>query len=195
MYRITKFILAFLLILSSGKGCTYQEYSSVTRFNCYYQMQGRVVPGTPNIRMFVSHCNDYMFDDDKMAKALSIFVHQYSEEFDIPTYRVWSLLHALRIEMSAVPRSVPAAFDINGKALRNVPVSGVALSKDWIWVEVKTKQMWSSALAHELVHIIIWRRNQIHGDPDHEGKEWSGWTKKHTKLIKKFNKRLLELEI
>ena len=63
------------------------------------------------------------------------------------------------------------------------------------FLHLKTSQIWSSALIHELVHIIIWKQNNVHGDPDHEGKEFSGWTKKHTQLIKKVNLILLDAEI
>jgi len=109
---------------------------------------------------------------------------------------VWGFLRDLKIEVSAIPRTVHAAYDLNGKFLNGkIPVSGLALRKDWIWVEIKTSQIWSSSLVHELVHIIIWRQNNVHGDPDHEGKEFSGWTKKHTQLIEKINKILLDAEI
>ena len=89
-----------------------------------------------------------------------------------------------------------AAYDINGELLTGeVPVSGLAMNKDLIWVEIRTSQIWSSSLIHEIVHVIIWRKNIVHGDPDHEGPDFSGWTKEHTKLIKRVNKILLNAEI
>ena len=32
----------------------------------------------------------------------------------------------------------------------------------------------------------------VHGDPDHEGLEFSGWTPEHTKMIKRVNDKLLD---
>ena len=78
---------------------------------------------------------------------------------------------------------------------KNVPVNGLALDKDNIWVEIKTSKIYHSALIHELVHIMIWRDNIIHGDPDHEGEKFSGWTEAHTRVIKTVNNKLLDLDI
>jgi hypothetical protein len=128
--------------------------------------------------------------------ALDIFIKYYSKTFELSRAEIWNLLSDLRIEVSAIPRTVHAAYSVDGKLLRGkVPVSGLALTKDWIWVEIKTKQIWSSSLIHELVHIIIWRQNNVHGDPDHEGKAFSGWTQQHTKIIKDINNMLLDAEI
>ena len=127
--------------------------------------------------------------------AISLFVENYAEEFNMTNQKVWSLLTSLNIELSAIPRTVSGAYSINGKYISSVPVSGLAISKDYIWVEIRTSQIWSSSLAHELIHIIIWRTNQVHGDPDHEGPLFSGWSKEHTIFLKRFNRELLELEI
>ena len=71
----------------------------------------------------------------------------------------------------------------------------MSISKDIIWVEIKTPQIWSSSLAHELVHIIIWRTKRVHADPDHEGTQFSGWTPEHTQFLERFELRLLDLEL
>ena len=85
---------------------------------------------------------------------------------------------------------------MKGRLVKDAAVTGLALTPTNIWVEIKTSQIWSSSLAHELVHIIIWKQNAgIHADPDHEGSEYSGWSKQHTSFIKSFNKMLLEKEI
>jgi len=131
-----------------------------------------------------------------MAIVLDIFVENYSHTFNMPEPAVRRLLSNLKIEVSAIPRTVHAAYDVGGKLLKgDIPVSGLALRKDWIWVEIKTSQIWSSSLIHELVHVVIWRLNKVHGDPDHEGNQFSGWTKKHTAFINKLNKILLDLEL
>ena len=109
---------------------------------------------------------------------------------------VWELLRGLQIEVSAIPRAVANVYDVNGNLFKeDVPVSGLAISPNKIWVEVKTSQIWPTSLAHELVHIIIWRSQGVHADPDHEGSQFSGWTKKHTKFLDALRQELMDLEI
>ena len=180
---------------SSCHGNPNRVISSIEEFDCSEMMHGNVITGTPGITLTVSNCKDYKFKKEKIARALSIFVREYSADFDIPEFIVWESLRNLKIEVSIIPRTVSSAFGIDGKPIENVPVSGLALSKDHIWVEIRTNHIWSSSLAHELIHAIIWRKNLVHGDPDHEGKNFSGWNKSHTEFIKKFNRILLDLDI
>lgn len=131
-----------------------------------------------------------------MKTVLHMFVKDFSREFDISESEIWGMLSGLEIEVSAIPRVVISAFDVKGKPVANVNVTGLALSPSHIWVEVKTSQIWSSSLTHELIHVIIWKQNAgIHGDPDHEGLEFSGWKRKHTVFIKQFNLMLLDKNI
>ena len=195
--RFLKFLIIILILLFPGiKGCYHSNHSSVIKLDCTKISAVNKIPETPGIIIISSSCSDYQFDKSATKSALDIFVKNYSETFEISELTVWGLLRDLKIEVSAIPRTVHAAYSLNGKLLKgDIPVNGLALRKDWIWVEIKTKQIWSSSLSHELVHIIIWRQNNVHGDPDHEGKEFSGWTKKHTQLIEKINKILLDAEI
>ena len=189
-------ILLILLFLPGSTSCTSSiDKSSVVKFDCRDNMHGQVIPGTPNIKLLVSSCDDYIFKEQQMLNALEIFVKIYAENFSITELEVWKKISSLSIEVSALPKTVSSAFDIKGNLINNVPVSGLAISKDLIWVEIRTKNIWSSSLVHELVHIIIWRNQIHHGDPDHEGKEYSGWSQKHSQLIKEVNNRLLDLDI
>ncbi len=125
-----------------------------------------------------------------------MFVEDYSVEFGISEPKIWEMLSGLEIEVSAIPRVVSGAYDVKGNPVKDVYVTGLALSPSHIWVEVKTSQIWSSSLAHELVHVIIWKQNEgVHGDPDHEGTKFSGWKARHTSFIKFFNRRLLDKDI
>ena len=152
------------------------------------------IPGSITVK---SYCGDYSFSKDSLAKSLEIFVLEYSNTFIIDPAILWSYLHDLTIELSIIPRVVEAAYSEDGKLLQGeVPVSGLALGPKHIWVEIKTSQIWSSSLVHELVHAVVWNQNMgIHGDPDHEGDKFSGWTKKHSDLIKRVNNILLDAEI
>lgn len=196
--RLLKYlVVASIIMLPNINGCYRQNISSaVVEVDCTKTVVGKKVPGTPNITTLSSLCKDYQFNHKSLKLALDIFVQEYANAYNKTENEVWNLISGLKIEVSAIPREVEAAYDVNGKYLKGkVPVNGLALDKDHIWVEIKTTQIWSSSLVHELIHIIIWRQNIVHGDPDHEGKEFSGWTKKHTKLIKQINEVLLDAEI
>lgn len=190
--------LITLILLLPIRGCTFQKInqSSVAEFNCKYHKNPVEIPGTPSIIMSTSYCKDYTFKPEKMSKVITLFVKEYSEQFHENEITVWKLLSNLSIEISSIPRTVSNLYDISGNYLKDeTPISGLAISKNKIWVEIRTSQIWSSSLAHELIHIIIWRVNGVHGDPDHEGKQFSGWNKKHSDFIDRFNKKLLDLDL
>ena len=198
IFKYIYFILpiSFILIPTTN-GCM----SGVSKYNvvevdCRKNSVIEKVPNTPGIVTRTSFCNDYMFEKNALSLAIKLFVKEYADYFEIKEEDVWNSLSGLEIEVSVIPKTVHAAYDVNGKFLKgDVPVNGLALSKHHIWVEAKTSQIWSSALVHELVHVIIWRKNKVHGDPDHEGKEFSGWSKDHTSFIKEMNNILLEMDI
>jgi len=87
-------------------------------------------------------------------------------------------------------------FDVNGKPL-NGRARGLTLmpSYIWIWTNPQYKRIAATALVHELVHAALWATNKAHGDPDHEGDEFRGWTKEHTKLIDDINRILAHKDI
>ena len=195
--HITPVMLICIGLLVPTNGCGSKSPSSIQDFNCLTSGSPLInIPGTPNVRISTSYCEDYMFKIDKMSTVLHMFVDQYAKEFGMSESVVWMHIADLEIEVSAIPKIVQSVFDINGKHLPKAAVTGLALSPSKIWVEVKTNQIWSSSLAHELVHIIIWRQNGgVHADPDHEGDKYSGWTKQHTQFIKDFNRGLLDKDI
>lgn len=186
-----------LILIPSTNGCM----SGTSKFNvievdCRKNSTIEKVPNTPNIITRTSFCSDYMFEKNSLSLAINLFVKEYSSHFKVSEEEVWSMISGLEIEVSIIPRTVHAAYDVNGNFLKgDVPVNGLALSKNHIWVEAKTSQIWSSALVHEMVHIIIWRKNKVHGDPDHEGGEFSGWTSDHTLFIKKMKNIFLDMEL
>lgn len=192
-----RYILILAYVVSLGSCATNKtHHNNVSEFNCTRDPVGSIIPGTPGIRVTTTYCSDYVFTHDAMRKAISMFVSDYADSFQMEELEVWELLRGLTIELSAIPKTVSNIYDINGNFLKEeVPVAGLALSKDVIWVEIKTPQIWSSSLAHELVHIIIWRTQGVHADPDHEGDAYSGWTQKHTEFLKNFRIKLLDLEI
>lgn len=66
-------------------------------------------------------------------------------------------------------------------------IKGVALSPGYIWVWKGTENKISStALVHELIHCALWCSTS-HGDPDHEGGKYEGWTPRHSEFLHKIN--------
>lgn len=192
-----RFILplaAFFMILPTNSCVRNDNISNVVKNECRNKIVLNKIPGAIKVKSF---CGDYSFKNEPLTQAIEIFVNEYSESFDIDPDTIWAYLHGLTIELSLIPRMVDAAYSVDGKYLHGeVPVSGLAYSPKHIWVEIKTSQVWSSSLIHELVHIVVWNKNAgIHGDPDHEGSQFSGWTSKHTELIKRVNNILLDAEI
>ncbi len=187
----------FIFLILPIRGCKNEVIApSIIEYDCRKDINSTLIPGTPGIKIKSSRCSDYIFKPDKMSAAINLFVEKYSQKFDLKKIDVWNSLSDLTIEVSIIPRTVVNVYDINGKFLKKeTPVSGLAFNEKLIWVEIRTSQIWSSSLIHELVHIIIWRSNGVHGDPDHEGTQFSGWNSKHTKLIKDINIELLELDI
>jgi hypothetical protein len=175
---------------------TKSNASSVSEFNCALNAHKPKISGTPNIKIVTSLCRDYVFTHESMRQALSIFVREYAVKFDMTESEVWVLISNLEIEVSAIPKVVSRVYDGKGNFLEGpTPVSGLALSEHKIWLEVKTSKIWASSLAHELIHIIIWRSQGVHADPDHEGVKFSGWTKKHTSFISEYKQLLIDLDL
>lgn len=192
-------LCVFLALLSAPTACFYSKnygINNVIKVDCLKLQNKTIIPNVPNVFMRTSYCDDYKFNPTALGEVIIIFVERYSETFEVEEKVLWSYLNGLEIEVSIFPRQVDAAYDSAGNLLTGkVPVSGLALSDKKIWVEIRTSQIWSSSLIHELVHIIIWNQNMgIHGDPDHEGKHFSGWTEKHTKFIKMLNLDISDLE-
>jgi len=64
------------------------------------------------------------------------------------------------------------------------------------WSGTMPGRLYDTSLVHELVHVAIYAKtNGEHGDPDHEGTKYQGWTKEHTKFIKETNSVLEGMDI
>ena len=194
--KLIKFILptfVIAMIILSPSCVNVGKFSSVKEFDCTNPLAKiEKIPGTPGIMIAPTNCQDYTYIKEKVAQALFIFVEEYSREFEVSQRYVWSMLAGLKIEVSVHGRKVDAAYDVNGKLITDADVNGLALSKKHIWVEINTKQINTSALIHELIHTMIWNEQKVHADPDHEGSQYSGWTKSHTRLMKDINILLMD---
>ena len=127
--------------------------------------------------------------------AVKIFYKKWKEEFGDPNQRVHKALNKLMIEWMEPTQKTILGYSMNGRMSRG-KAKGIALSPSYLKIR-KTgyQRIASTSLIHELVHIALWNSGNILGDPDHEGREYSGWTWKHTKMIKDLNTILANIDI
>lgn len=77
-----------------------------------------------------------------------------------------------------------------------IRASGLTTSANNIRVYIGDKRVLSeTSLFHELIHTMIIRKGFRHGDPDHEGSNFEGWTRQHTGLIKEMRMESADLGI
>tara|TARA_Y100001973_G_scaffold106477_1_gene184639 strand:+ start:3746 stop:4351 length:606 start_codon:yes stop_codon:yes gene_type:complete len=128
--------------------------------------------------------------------AIDVFYKKWKREFGDPNDKVLKTLNGLMIEWGRKKKPIiGGAFDMNGDPIKGT-ARGLTLMPGYIWVwENQYKRIAATALVHELVHTALWAQNGYHGDPDHEGSEFEGWTPAHTKFIREINILLAGLDI
>lgn len=131
-----------------------------------------------------------------VSYVLKMFYKKWKERFGDKDGLVLKNMNNLMIEWDSKEKIITGTgFDINGKPLTG-KARGLTLLPGYIWVwENRYQRIAATALVHELVHAAIWANNQAHGDPDHEGPDFAGWTPEHTKFIKEINDLLARLDI
>ncbi len=131
----------------------------------------------------------------KVSTALRLFYTEWKYEFGDKDKKVSAALQKIMIRWGKKKRIVNGGFTISGKHLTEGDILGLTVSPTYVWVwENEYGRLGATALVHELVHVALWASGE-HGDPDHEGPEYPGWTKKHTKFIKRINNTLARLDI
>lgn len=143
----------------------------------------------------VHSCDRYK--SDQVASAVLVFYFQWKHKFGDPEGKVWKELNNILIEFSPEKKVIAAAYSLDGKKILNPHIVGLALSPGWIWVYASDEPMHrtvaTTSLVHELVHISLWSmKPHYEPDSDHEGPNFSGWTKKHSSLIVDTNFKLME---
>ena len=117
-----------------------------------------------------------------------LFYNTWFVRFGDNNKKVWNAMNNLMIEWSRKDKSIVSAFSMSGDPVTNVRISGLARTPSWIWVHISPgDKICDTSLVHELVHIAIWAIEGDHGDPDHLGKKYSGWTMDHNILIQDVN--------
>ena len=161
------------------------------------------VPGYANAAQSNSTCDH--FDPNETSLAMFLFYIHYTEEFGDDNQIVAKWLHNLTIiwtdnviEMSGTGYRVDGtrgkgntAFGLtmsNGRLIKVFTRNRISMSDE--------KKIWRTSFVHELLHVAINAKNNgQHGDPDHEGGKWPGWTTRHTDFINKMNMVLKKVDL
>ena len=132
------------------------------------------------------------------STAVAVFYYMWEKEFGDPDKKVFNSLNKMTVEWGEEYKVVKAGYDIDGKRRTDLKVSGLTLSKSYIWVKRNPRNyIYRTSFAHELVHTSLWA-TQGTPDANHElatSGNKSNWTPQHTKFIKKVNSMLWSLGI
>jgi len=199
MKPLTKLFLTFaatvLTVACSINWTAYpSQYENYKRCVPYSgDLQMIFVPGYGDASVIVKHC-DY-FRREKASIVLRAFEAEWGRIFG-HSYTVSKNLREMIITFSFERRTIKG-FDIFGEVIEDGDLLGTTISKNAVWVYVKptADRICDTSLIHELVHASIWALNNRHGDPDHGGPKYRGWTMKHNLLIQNVNDHLCELGI
>ena len=147
---------------------------------------------TNHIVKIPAFSNAYQIQEDdsfpkpeEVSKVIKIFYKHWVAEFGDEDLKVYKTLNTIMIEWREEPKR-GGGFSLTGKPLKGV-IDGVVVSPGYMWVwKGKKNKISSTVFIHELIHCAIWSDNP-HGDPDHEGFEFDGWTRRHTEFLYKIN--------
>ena len=194
--KLTLTILMSIFIMTcTNKWTAYPDHFESYK-NCdplsFDELQMVFVPGYENTAVVVEDCE--YFRKEKVSIALRVFEDEWQKAF----YRSAMVSKNLRelIITFSFERKYATGYSIFGELIHNGGLKGATMAKNVVWVYTKPYyRICDSSLAHELVHASIWAINGIHGDPDHNGLEFKGWSEEHNVLIQRVNSHLCELGI
>jgi len=132
----------------------------------------------------------------QVSFAIHLFYTKWLMKFGDEDLLVLKTLNNLMVEWGDKKKPIPGgAFDVNGNPIVGT-ARGLTLMPGYIWIwKNEYNRIAATALIHELVHSALWSQSGLHGDPDHEGEEFVGWTPAHTELIREINNLLAKLDI
>ena len=157
------------------------------------------VPGYENTHQLTDDC-DYFYPSHT-SLALHVFYIEWVNKFGDPDNQLRHALNNLEIEYGTYQRRLSRVFSIDG-TFRPEPtiISGLTSRNGryiFVWIgKGSHPKLSKTSFAHELVHVAIYASNYgEHGDPDHEGNVYKGWTLMHTRLIEDTNKLLKSMDL
>ena len=152
-----------------------------------------VVPFFSNATQIVPNCQTY--PKHQTSLAMIVFYHHWVRSFGDNDLKIKNALENLMIEWSTKKKKLKTGYNLQGEKIENANVIGLTQTKSYIWVwEGYGHKISESSLMHELVHVSL-RAINGHGDRDHEGYQYNGWTEKHTQMINEAKEALRSFNI
>jgi len=157
------------------------------------------VPGYENTIQMTDDC-DYFYPSHT-SLAMHIFYIEWVSKFGDDDGRLINALNNLEIEYGTYQRRISRVFSIDG-AFRPKPtvINGLTGRNGryvFVWIgSGPHPYLHKTSFVHELIHVAIYAATfGDHGDPDHEGTRYKGWTTMHTKFIGDTNKVLESMNL
>tara|TARA_Y100001938_G_C8066580_1_gene420533 strand:- start:322 stop:966 length:645 start_codon:yes stop_codon:yes gene_type:complete len=143
---------------------------------------------------------DYFFPSHTSV-AMHVFYVEWVNKFRDDDGIILRALNELIIEYGTYQRMVARIYGMEGDFRQKpVPVNGLTGNGGkyvFVWIgEGSHPKLHKTSLVHELIHMAIYALNfGEHGDPDHLGDKFKGWTHMHTKFIKDTNEILKSMDL
>jgi len=126
---------------------------------------------------------------------MSFFLEEWRKNFPGSVDIAETALNDIVIEFDDTEKRT-SGYTNDGEYIRNAVVSGLTYTRGMAWVKTSPgDRICQTSFIHELVHLVLWYKSDIHGDPDHEGDAYDGWSYRHTGIIDSVNRRLCELGV
>lgn len=157
-----------------------------------------MIPGFDNTWQIVENCDVY--PREKTAIALRVFLGEWEAVLGNSEFARRSFDELIITWKNNEAEAIYSGYTIDGFLVENVRVKGSTLNSNTIHIyqepygQNKHERVCESALAHELIHVVLWKIYG-HGDPDHLGSKYRGWTHSHSLIVQRTNKALCELGI
>lgn len=190
---ILTILLTIFILLSTTtclSGWNYSQYRDPVQETCDPRNpnpQMIRIPVVQNGWQIVQRCD--LANPKDVAFAIVIFENAWEQTFGRSSYLIQSL-NNIMVEWSTKEKRI-TGYNVNGTKYVNAPITGLTRTPSWIWIKkAPGEKICNTSFVHELVHVAIWSENGSHGDADHEGPKWWGWTFEHTQFIKNVNRTL-----
>jgi len=157
------------------------------------------VPGYDNTFQLTDDC-DYFYPSHT-SLALHVFYIEWVNKFRDDDEALLRALNDLEIEYGTYQRVISRVFSMDGTYRpKQTIINGLtARGGKYIFVWIGTgahPKLSKTSLVHELIHVAIYAANcGEHGDPDHLGNKYAGWTHMHVKLIEDTNEILKSMDL
>jgi hypothetical protein len=195
--RITLSPIFFTLALTVlAGGCAIFGLDNIPKFGtCDGKSDLTRIPGWDIAYQAEADCN--FPDPADTSLAMHIFYIEWNKRFGDRSDRVLRNLNKMFIEWEPELMSFDRGYRLDGTFIEQGKASGLTFTQDYVAVHIeKNEPIYKTSLAHELVHASIRATNRdTHGDPDHEGTKYYGWTKEHTELISEVNEILKLMDL